>query len=171
MATGTLTSVEEYLDTSYRPDCEYVDGVVLERNVGEMDHSSLLTSLGCYLCLRQKKWGTITLMTVRVQVKVTQIRVPDLCVILRPVPSDPVVQKPPFICIEVLARQDTVESMQDRIDDYLAMGVPYVWLLNPRRRRAFVYTSGGIHEVKDGILRTENPEIVVPLAEVFSEIE
>ena len=26
MPTGTLISVEQYLATSYRPDCDYVDG-------------------------------------------------------------------------------------------------------------------------------------------------
>ena len=38
MAT-TLVSVEEYLRTSYPDgDCEYVDGEIVERNVGEIDH-------------------------------------------------------------------------------------------------------------------------------------
>src|ERR1700744_5009601 len=32
-------SVEEYLDTSYRPDCDYVNGEIEERNVGEKDHA------------------------------------------------------------------------------------------------------------------------------------
>ena len=41
MASGSLVSVREYLSTSYRPDCDYIDGVVLERNVGEKDHSRL----------------------------------------------------------------------------------------------------------------------------------
>ena len=35
MATGTLISVDEYLRTSYSPDKEYVDGILVERNVGE----------------------------------------------------------------------------------------------------------------------------------------
>ncbi len=49
MASRTLISVEEYLRTSYRPDCDYVDGEVLERNVGELDHSWLQTALSAYL--------------------------------------------------------------------------------------------------------------------------
>ena len=36
MAVGTLVSVEEYLHTSYQPDCDYVDGEVQERNLGEL---------------------------------------------------------------------------------------------------------------------------------------
>lgn len=39
MATGVLVSVEEYLKTSYSPDCDYVDGEVIPRNLGESKHS------------------------------------------------------------------------------------------------------------------------------------
>ena len=39
MPTGTLISVEQYLATSYRPDCDYVDGRIEERNLGKLDHS------------------------------------------------------------------------------------------------------------------------------------
>jgi Uma2 family endonuclease len=64
-----------------------------------------------------------------------------------------------------------MDRMQDRIDDYLTFGVRYVWVINPRTQRAFVYTTEGMHEPKDGVLRTENPEIVVPLTEVFASLE
>jgi hypothetical protein len=36
---GALISVDEYLHTVYRPDCDYVDGEVLERNMAEQPHS------------------------------------------------------------------------------------------------------------------------------------
>jgi len=39
MPSRTLVSVDEYLHTSYDPDCDYVDGAIVERNVGERDHS------------------------------------------------------------------------------------------------------------------------------------
>ncbi len=44
-----------------------------------------------------------------------------------------------------------MEEMQERIDDYLNFGVRYVWLIHPRKRRAFIE---GVREVKDGILWT-----------------
>ena len=46
MATSSLVSVDRYLSTSYRPDCDYVDGVLLERNAGEFDHGRLQTAIG-----------------------------------------------------------------------------------------------------------------------------
>jgi hypothetical protein len=40
-----MIPVEEYLSTSYSPDKEYVDGVLVERNVGEKPHSKLQRKL------------------------------------------------------------------------------------------------------------------------------
>ena len=57
-------------------------------------------------------------------------------------------------------------EMQERIDDYLDFGVRYVWLIHPRGRRAFVYSSEGIQEVKDGTLSMASPNIRVPLSEL-----
>ena len=171
MGTATLVPVEEYLSTSYRPDREYIDGVILERNLGESDHSNVQMALSSYLYTRRKELGIRVLPEQRVQVKASRFRVPDICVILGQGPVDPIITSPPFICIEVLSRDDTMDRMQDRIDDYLTFGVRYVWVINPRSRRAFVYTAEGMHEPKDGVLRTENPEIMVPLTEVFASLE
>lgn len=38
-------SVSEYLHTSYQPDCDYVDGVIEERNLGELDDAAVQDSL------------------------------------------------------------------------------------------------------------------------------
>jgi hypothetical protein len=39
MASVTQIPVAEYLKTSYRPDREYIDGEVRERNVGKWEHA------------------------------------------------------------------------------------------------------------------------------------
>ena len=57
MLTSALVSVEEYLNTSYRPDCDYVDGRVVERNLGELDHSDLQGEIVHYFRLRGRQWG------------------------------------------------------------------------------------------------------------------
>jgi Uma2 family endonuclease len=123
-----------------------------------------------FLFNRRQEWKIWPLPEQRVQINQARFRVPDICVVLGLGPLDPIVTKPPFICIEILSKDDTFVIIQDRIDDYLTIGVPYVWVINTRSRRAFVYTTEGSHEAKDGILRTENPELVVPLAEVFDSI-
>ena len=54
-----------------------------------------------------------------------------------------------------------------KIDDYLRFGVSYVWVVDPQTRKAWIYTPDVIREVRDGMLRTENPEIAVPLDEIL----
>ena len=41
MSTTALISVEEYVATSYRPDRDFIDGELQERNLGELEHSLL----------------------------------------------------------------------------------------------------------------------------------
>lgn len=166
MSTAILVPLSEYLETSYRPDCEYLDGELLERNVGEYDHSRLQILLSNYLCNREKQWGILVVLASRVQVKATRIRVPDITVLTSPLSAGRIIQQTPFLCIEVLSPSDRIGEMQNRIDDYLNFGVRYVWLIHPKTLRAFVYTAEGVREVKDGVLSTEDPEIRVSLADL-----
>jgi Uma2 family endonuclease len=165
MAAGTLISVAEYLSTSYSPDCDYVDGVVVERNVGERDHSCVQGLLVGYLVNRRKEWKIHVFPEQRVQVKPTRFRVPDVCVVAGAQPVEQIFTSPPLVCIEILSQDDRWSRVQERIDDYLAFGVRYVWVIDPRSRKAYEFTAKGMHEVSE--LRTEHPEIIVPLPELF----
>jgi Uma2 family endonuclease len=167
MKAATLVPVEEYLRTTYHPDCDYVDGEVLERNVGERDHSELQRELIVYFATRAREWGIRVYPSVRMQVAARRFRIPDVCVVAGPEPEDQIFHGPPLICIEILSKDDTLDRMQEKIDDFLNFGVRYVWVINPRNRRAWVHTADGSREVKDGMLRTEKPEIAIPVAELF----
>ena len=46
---GTPISVDEYLHTLYRPDCDYVDGEIVERNIGEKSHGKLQVEIWFFL--------------------------------------------------------------------------------------------------------------------------
>jgi hypothetical protein len=50
-------SVEEYLSTGYEPDCEYDDGVVQERSLGEFEHSFLQALLTTIFTNNMEGWG------------------------------------------------------------------------------------------------------------------
>ena len=164
MSTSSLVSVSEYLSTSYRPDCDYVDGVVLERNLGEYDHARLQGEVFAYFHARRREWGLRAVPEQRVQISPTRFRVPDVCVVLGE-PAEQIFRTPPFICIEILSRDDRLSDMQDRVADYLNFGVRYVWVIDPRTRKAWRCTMSGISEVSE--FRTEDPEIVVPLDALF----
>lgn len=145
VATAATVPLSEYLETSYRPDCDYLEGELLERNVGEWDHSRLQALLTGFLLSREKQWGIQVVTEQRIQVKAAG-SVSRISYVLTTPPSGPILTEPPLLCIEILSKSDRMEEMQERIDDYLDFGVRYVWLINPRKRRAFVYSVEGVRE-------------------------
>jgi Uma2 family endonuclease len=164
MATSSLVSVDQYLTTSYRPDCDYVDGVLLERNVGEFDHGRLQTAIAAFYYNHRKQWRVHASTEQRVQVAPTRFRVPDVCVSAETEPEQ-IFRTPPLICIEILSKDDRLAEMRERVEDYLNFGVPYVWILDPHKREVWRCTRDGMQKTEE--LRTENPDTAVPLAELF----
>ncbi|MDQ2898974.1 MAG: Uma2 family endonuclease [Acidobacteriota bacterium] len=167
MPNATLVPVSEYLSTSYHPDREYVDGVVLERNLGERDHSRPQARLIHYFFDREGEWGVWVVPEQRLQVTATRFRVPDVLVMLGDEPDEQIITHPPFLCVEILSKDDTLKQLRQRIDEYLRFGVRYVWVLEPWTKRAYIYNRDGMQEVTDGFLRTADPEILVPLSEIL----
>jgi len=165
-ATVTLVPVSEYLHTAYEPECDYVDGVLEDRNVGGKTHAKAQKKLLLYLEQRHEAWDIFVAPELRVQIGPTRFRIPDVCVTRGPEPDEEILTMPPFLCIEILSPEDRMSRMQVKIKDYLEFGVQYVWVVDPLTRQGWVYTSDGGHEAGEA-LRTENPEIVVPLKEVF----
>ncbi len=169
MRTTTLVSLDEYLASQYDPDCDYIDGKLEERNVGELDHSLVQAAIIEHFAPRKRQMGIHVLPELRVQVTPRRYRVPNVCVVVGAKPAEQVLTAPPFLCIEILSPSDTLDRVQERIDDYPAMGVPNVWLLNPRTRRGWVYSSDRSREARDGILHTAHPDLAVPLADLFRD--
>jgi Uma2 family endonuclease len=96
-------------------------------------------------------------------------RVPDLIVVREPVPADPVLLSAPYICIEILSPDDSPRQVRDRFDDYIALGVPNNWLLDPDERRAWIATSEGYLPCQDGVLRTIAGDVALPIADLFDD--
>jgi Uma2 family endonuclease len=153
--------------SAYEPDCDFVDGILEERYVGEWDHAQLQTDISVYLKTKYKAAGMRVLAELRIRVTPRRVRIPDVCVFLTN-PMQRVPTTPPFLCIEILSPEDRMSRVEVRINDFLAMGVNTVWILDPETRQAFTATAAeGLREVKTGVLRTESPVIEMPLAEVF----
>ena len=169
--TRALVSIDEYLHTDYSPDVDYVDGELVERNVGEFDHADLQSEIVHYFRSLRKKLKITAVVEQRVQVSATRFRVPDVCVVLQERPTEQIFRTPPFIAVEILSPDDRASVLQKKIRDYLAFGIAYVWVIDPRERTAIVHTRSGSYQSQDLILRTENPEIVLPLPEIFSALQ
>ncbi len=170
MGLATLISIEEYLGTSYSPDREYIDGELVERNLGEKVHSTIQLALLLYLGNRRKELGIGVFPEQRIQVSPTRFRVPDVTVVKTPVPDEQIFTSPPFLCIEILSKDDTMQYMQEKTDDYLRFGVSHIWIINPKNRKGYMVTRDGMVEATAGGLETSDPKITVPLSVLFEEL-
>lgn len=159
-------AVEQYLASLWRPDQELINGRLVERSLGLKDHSSLQTELILWFSDPERASFAV-FPSLRIRVREDRFRVPDICVLDKPEPDEQVRSTPPFICVEVLSAEDTWRVTQDRLDDLLDMGVPNVWSIDPSTRRAWRITHAGHLEVLDGILRTTDGRVALPLAELF----
>jgi Uma2 family endonuclease len=162
----TAVSVEEYLATSYPDgDREYLDGQVVERNMGEFRHATIQSLIYAWLFNHYSQFWSV--VECRVRVSRSRYRIPDVCLGLGTPPESGPILDPPFLVVEVLSPDDRVGDLQEKIDDYLGAGVKYIWVVNPITRRGYVHTAEGSREAKDGVLRTENPTVEVPSTEIF----
>jgi Uma2 family endonuclease len=168
--TPALISVEEYLSTTYRPDYDYIDGQVLERNMGETPHSGLQGFFGWYFRNHLDEWRIDAFPEQRVQVSETNYRIADLCLVSLDAPFERIIRTPPILCIEILSSDDTVKSIQPRVDDYAQMGVPCSWVIDPWRHIAYAAGSNAIlHPVSDR-LTVRNTQISIEVQAIFAEL-
>ena len=167
--TPTLVSVEEYLRTSFSDgDREYIDGRIVERNLGEKNHSKTQGELIYLFRVLRSTQGTHAFPEQRVQVKPTRFRVPDVCVYIGSEPDEQVFHTPPFLVVEVLSKDDRPGEIQEKIRDYTDFGVRFVWVIDPESRRGYVYTKRDSFEAKDGVLRTQEPRLEVVVEDILS---
>jgi Uma2 family endonuclease len=150
MATSVQISVDEYLKTVYRPDCDYVDGAVEGRNLGEVNHATVQGRLTYLLMGAFPETGLLPLPELRMQTRPSRYRVPDIA-LTRGKPAERILTKPPALCIEILSPEDRTSRVNVRVREYLDFGVPLVWVVDPEEKKIWVYRSTGMEEAKDTV--------------------
>jgi len=169
MATSTVVPLSEYLQTSYRPDRDWIDGEVKERNVGEVQHGSVQKFFIRYFGSREEELNILVWPEQRVQVMATRFRVPDVTVMSASAPFEAIITVAPILCIEILSKDDRMSEIEERAQDYLAMGVPMVWIVDPKTRTAFQKNKLGLEAVEE--LTLPNQGVRVAVAKVFAELD
>jgi Uma2 family endonuclease len=158
--TAEHVTLAQYLDTSYRPDQEWIDGELKERNVGKYEHARLQAFLSGWFLANEKKWGVQVVTEQRTRVAPRRIRIPDVMLLPRG-PQPEVIVDSPVLVVEILSPDDTYADTQDRAGDYLAMPAQAVWLIDPTTRSARMC----LHNAWVAANR-----LVVPGTEIFVEV-
>ena len=162
----TLMPVDEYLRTSYKPACEYRDGVLTQKAMPTYEHSQVQFQVNFLIRIHFTQFKAGPEQTVRLSEH--RYLVPDVAVqrkdrIQKPYPTEPI-----HLCVEILSPDDRLSEVIAKCEEYLAWGVPMVWIIDPVSQAAWEFSpKHALHEVSlDGSLTA--PEIAIPLAEIFS---
>ncbi len=161
MTSATVLSLSEYLDTNYRPDREYIDGELRERNAGKWEHARVQALLAAWFIHRETLWNVVTSTGQRVHISADRVRIPDL-VVLRPGPQPDILVDPPLLVIEILSPDDTYSDTEERAGDYLRMSVPCLWIIDPKTR------TGRMGAGADWIAATR---LTVPTTDLYVDLD
>ncbi len=167
MATVQI-SLEEYLRSSYHPDCDYVDGEIQERNWGEFDHSAAQSFLTAWFFQHRHGWQLHVLPEMRIRVSATRVRIADICLMARSQPIEQVPTQPPLAVIEILSPEDRISRYGQRLADYRQMGIQNVWVIDPANRVGYDCSTAAWLPVEE--FRVVGTSISLQLSDLWREL-
>ncbi len=178
MGAATLTSLNEYLNTSYEPDMEFVDGVLVGRNVGTQLHGWLQTILASYFRQFRNSHRIRVFSETRLLVNATsgRHRVPDVMVLEIPYQKGKVVVDVPAIIVEIKSPDDTFDDIIDKCFDYENQSVSNIVVMDPDNKRCWLFKQGSLQLLSGASIALHLPKengmtIDLPFAEMFCELD
>ena len=146
-ASTALVSVDEYIqhyiNGGAKPACEYVDGVLIPKPLGNRKHSRTQVRLTVLLNERFRQFEVLT--EIHARLRTGQFYIPDVAVERRgsgtgdyPGPDSPV-----HLCIEIVSPGQGVGQLLGKCEEYHRWGVLFCWVIDPERETAWEYPRGG----------------------------
>jgi Uma2 family endonuclease len=163
--------VSEYLNSTYRPDRDYVNGQLKERTLGDTSHATVQGVFFAIFLANRTAWGVRPFAGQRIQISPNRFRIVDVCVLCVGKPPGGIIQTQPLVCIEILSLVQSLSDMQECVDDYLGMGVDNVWIIDPVRRYAWYATVNGPVRVSDNEFSIPDTPIKIALADIYGQLD
>ncbi len=175
MATPTQVSVEEYLNSHYQPDVEYVDGKLRPKSstleedpVVAWVHGRIQALISLWFGEHEEEWGVLVAVEVRTRISSSIYRLPDV-VVVRSAPENGTITEAPLIVVEVLSPRDTYAETRRRARDYRQMGVENIWLIDPETRTAQVCAKESWTETTR--FEVEGSAIYLDISALFARLD
>ena len=172
---ATLISLDEYLNTSYEPDMEFVDGELVRRNVGTPRHGWLQGIVVSYFRQFRESHRINAFVDARLLVDSTtgRHRIPDVMVLETPHRMGKVVLDVPVIVVEIKSPEDTFDDIVDRCFEYQKLGVPNILVMDPDNRRAWLFEQGTLRLLAGNSVSLSLGQTTLdfPFAEMFAELD
>lgn len=104
---------------------------------------------------------------IRIQISSRRYRVADIAVWTTDDIGAGIPTVAPFLVAEILSPEDRMVRMLPKIQQYLSIGVQWIWIVDPQERSALTYSQKNPAGAVCEILETENPAIEIPLSSAF----
>jgi Uma2 family endonuclease len=133
----------------------------------------LQTLLTIWFGNNEKNWSVYTLVEQRIRVAPRRVRIADICLISRDAPKEQVIVTPPLLCVETLSPDSNARLPRAAMvmEDYARMGVPNLWLIDPKDRVAYNYASDGLLQLTTDRLTIPGTEISADLPTLFAALD
>ncbi len=164
----TPMSVETYLTTSFEPEAELADGVLVERNTGSAEHSRWQAALIGDFGARGREWGLRVRPILRIKTGETTFRGPDIALLDASLPREPIPTAPPVAIFEVLDPEDRFSLTMRRCSDFERMGVGSIYLIDPEDDSCTRYLKGSLY-FKQQTITVADREI--PFQAIIDELD
>ncbi len=170
MATTAGISIEQYLRTSYTPDCEYLDGELREKSGRDFPHGNMQAILGAWFQNHAREWRIRVAVETRTRVTGSKVRLPDLVVVpLDASAPQGALESPPLIAIEVLSPDDSYNDLRQRARDLRTMGTANIWLVDPAEKTIAVWDGLTWQPFQGGKLQAAGSEAFLDPAWLWAE--
>jgi Uma2 family endonuclease len=180
---GTATE-KDVIEIQAREDrlYELVDGVLVEKAMGFRESFLAVAIIRVMASfVMDNDLGVMTAPDGTVRLAPGLVRIPDVAFFSwqrlpgKVIPDEPIPDLTPDLAIEVLSESNTPQEMERKLKDYFFAGARLVWLIDPEKRIADVYTAPdqsvrlGGGDVLDGgdVL----PGFALPLKELFALLD
>lgn len=150
----TLISLDQYLHTFWRPDREFVDGEIVERNLGEKDHAAWQLALAVWLRNWRQSANIRVYPELRLQTTPTRFRIPDIMAVDRDAPDEQIITHAPLLCVEILSPEDRMQRFEVKVAEYFRMGVRAVWIIDPKTQTGYQCEGPSLQEWKASTMLT-----------------
>lgn len=167
---ATQISKDEYLSTTFHPDREWVDGVVVERNVGTQLHGLLQLIIGKYFMNFRRSHRLEVFVEARLQVK-ERTRIPDVMVLKVPYTKGAVTVDTPLVVVEVNSPDDKFVDVIGKCGEYSDAGVPYILVFDPEHRRMYRFSQGALSSTAHVDIATEPDGLQLCADDLFAEMD
>jgi Uma2 family endonuclease len=170
MATATSQlSVQDYLKMTCDPDCEFVDGILEDRPVGEYDHATWQAILVSYFTSQAAQLGVKVRPELHIQVAPNRFRVPDVTILSRQSPREQIITHAPLAVFEILSPEDSMTRMLEKLADYERMGIQAIWVVEPKKPSYFRFSEGKL--IPATLFELPGSSFQVPMAEIEKLID